>query len=154
MNEEEKLLLQEMCVANNVEDQTKNIRSLKHSPLLKADIQKLLELMKETIDPKELHIEAMMECNFIFTYYTDIYNKIRKEEINLETLFHFLKILEKIEKGEIDQHEGSFEVGTILKKMYVDSALLKAKKLDEKYDTDPVMIVPKEMSWKDFKRKS
>ena len=154
MNEEEKLLLQEMCVANNVEDQTKNIRSLKHSPLLKADIQKLLELMKETSDPKELHIEAMMECNFIFTYYTDIYNKIRKEEINLETLFYFLEILEKIEKGEIDQHEGSFEVGTILKKMYVDSALLKAKKLDEKYDTEPVMIVPKEMSWKDFKRKS
>jgi hypothetical protein len=39
--------------------------------------------------------------------------------------------LKKIEDQEIDQHEGSYEVGMLLKKIYVDSALKKANKLNE-----------------------
>ena len=152
MDEANKLILQEMIQANNVENQTENIRSLKHSALLRKDIDKLLEMMKETEDPIELHIDAMSECNFIFTYYTDIYNKIRKQEIDIAILFQFLDVLEKIEKGELDQHEGSFEVGTLLKKLYVDSALKKAKKLDEQYMEEKVEIPePKNIGWKSYK---
>ena len=44
----------------------------------------------------------------------------------------FLKTLKKIEDGEVDQHEGSYLVGELLKKIYVDSALRREKKLDEK----------------------
>jgi predicted transcriptional regulator len=152
MDDKSKLLLQEMIRANNVEDQTENIRALKHSVLLRKDIERLLEMMKETSDPMELHIEAMMECNFIFTYYTDIYNKIRKEEIDLGILFRFLNVFEKIENGTIDQHEGSFEVGTLLKELYVDSALKKAKKLDEQYKEEVVQVEPKDIGWKNYKK--
>lgn len=149
MNQEDKLLLQEMIIANNVEDQTQNIRNLKHSVLIRNDIGKLLEIMKETNDPSEIHIEAMMECNFIFTYYTDIYNKIRKSEIDLDILYQFLDVLAKIENGEVDQHEGSFEIGTLLKKLYVDSALKKAAKLEVKEEKEEKQI--KNIGWKKYK---
>ena len=151
MNSEEKLLLQEMIQANNVEDQTQSIRNLKHSCLIKTDVLKLLEIMKETSDPSEIHIEAMMECNFLFTYYTDIYNRIRKSEIDIPLLYQFLDILSKIEDGKIDQHEGSFEVGTILKKIYVDSALKRSEKLDEEYKNEKCITEKRDIGWKNFK---
>ena len=152
MNAQEKLLLQEMIKANNVEDQTQNIRNLKHSALIRKDVQTLLEIMKTTTDPSEIHIEAMMECNFIFTYYTDIYNKIRKAEIDLNMFSEFLNVLEKIEDGKIDQHEGSFEVGTILKKIYVDSALKRGEKLDDMHKKEESVQPIKDIRWKNFKR--
>ena len=151
MNSEEKLLLQEMIQANNVEDQTQSIRNLKHSCLIKTDVLKLLEIMKETSDPSEIHIEAMMECNFLFTYYTDIYNRIRKSEIDIKLFYQFLEILSKIEDGKIDQHEGSFEVGTILKKIYVDSALKRSEKLDEEYKNEKCITEKRHIGWKNFK---
>ena len=151
MNSQEKLLLQEMIQTNNVEDQTQTIRNLKHSTLLKTDIEKLLEIMETTSDQSEIHIEAMMECNFLFTYYTDIYNRIRKSEINIDMFYQFLAILSKIEDGEIDQHEGSFEVGTILKKIYVDSALKKSGKLDKKYENVCETREKQNINWKKYK---
>jgi hypothetical protein len=151
MNSQDKLLLQEMIKANNVEDQTQNIRNLQHSQLIKKDIETLLQIMETTNDPNEIHIEAMMTCNFIFTYYTDIYNKVRKSEIDLKILYQFLEVLEKIENGKMDQHEGSFEVGTLLKKLYVDSALKRAEKLDEKYKEEKIVVEKKEIGWKKYK---
>jgi hypothetical protein len=151
MNSQEKLVLQEMIQANNIEDQTQSIRNLKHSFLIKTDVIKLLEIMKETTDSSEIHIEAMMECNFLFTYYTDIYNRIRKSEIDIELFYQFLNILSKIEDGELDQHEGSFEVGTILKKIYVDSALKRSEKIDELYKDETPTVVKKDIGWKKFK---
>lgn len=150
MNQQDKLLLQEMIKVNNVEDQTQNIRNLKHSHLLRKDTEKLLEIMKETNDPSEIHIEAMMECNFLFTYYTDIYNKVRKSEINLDIFYQFLDVLSKIENGEMDQHEGSFEIGTLLKKIYIDSALKRGEKLDEQYKETKKET--KDIHWKNYKK--
>jgi hypothetical protein len=95
----------------------------------------------------------MNECGFLFTYYTDIYNKIRKDEIDLKILNQFLNILRRIEDGEIDQHEGSFIIGTLLKELYVDSALRKAEKLNQ--DEEEEIVQPREVvniSWKDFKK--
>jgi hypothetical protein len=132
MDESQKLHLQKMIAANNVEDQTELIRELKHSNIMRGELNNMLFLKaKYRDDPEKIHLECMNECNFLFTYYTDIYNKIRKDEIDITILNKFLDVLEKIENGELDQHEGSFEVGTLLKKLYVDSALRKAEKLDE-----------------------
>jgi hypothetical protein len=152
MNDSQRLQLQNMIKSNNVEDQTQSIRNLKHSCLIKTDVLKLLEIMKETTDPSEIHIEAMIECNFMFTYYTDIYNKVRKSEINLDIFYQFLNVLSKIENGEIDQHEGSFEVGTLLKKIYIDSALKRAEKLDQsEKETMKEKKEPKNIHWKNYK---
>ena len=107
-------------------------------------------------DSDALNLEAMNECNFLFTYYTDIYNKIRKDEIDLKILFQFLDVLQKIEDGKVDQHEGSFEVGLLLKKIYVDSALKKAERLNAESDAAaPEYKGPQvDISWKQFKIQS
>ena len=60
-------------------------------------------------------------------------------------------------KMKIDQHEGSFEVGKLLKKLYVDSALRKSNMNDngtiEIVDTEP-RNEPVNISWKEFKTMS
>lgn len=157
MDDKAKLQLQNMIKANNVEDQTDLIRDLKHSHILRENINNLILLKaKYSDDPDALNLEAMSECNFLFTYYTDIYNKVRKDEIDLKILFSFLDVLRQIEDGDLDQHEGSFKVGTLLKEIYVDSALRKAAKLNESSDNQESEYKrPQvEISWKDFKNKS
>ena len=54
------------------------------------------------------------------------------DELDLKILATFLTILGRIEEGEIDQHEGSYEVGKILKELYVDSVVLRETKRDKK----------------------
>jgi hypothetical protein len=153
MDDNQRLQLQNMIQANNVEDQTGLIRSLKHSEILRSQVTQLVLLRsKYGDDAEKINIEGMAECNFLFTYYTDIYNKVRKNEIDLQMLTKFLDVLKDIEDGNLNQHEGSFQVGSILKEMYVDSALKKAEKLNENNEPTPE---PKkaaiEISWKQFK---
>jgi hypothetical protein len=154
MDDKARLQLQNMIKANNVEDQTGLIRELKHSDILKKDIQTLLSLkQKYGVDEESLKLESMCECAFLFNYYTDIYNKIRKDEIDLGILNKFLNVLKQIEDGELDQHEGSFVVGTLLKELYIDSALKKAEKLDKEHEGENVIVAvePVKISWKQFK---
>jgi hypothetical protein len=123
--------------------------------ILKADVNNLIMLKaKYPDDPDQLHLEAMAECNFLFTYYTDIYNKIRKDEIDLKILFRAFDVLRDIEDGKLDQHEGAFEFGTLLKKIYVDSALKKAEKLNAQTgEKEPEYKGPQvNVSWSQFKK--
>ena len=154
MDEKQRLQLQNMIKANNVEDQTDLIRNLKHSQVLRNEINNMIMIKaKYRGNNEKIAEECMNESNFLFTYYTDIFNKVKKDEIDINLLYKFLDILKKIEDGELDQHDGSFQVGTILKDIYVDSALKKADKLDAANGTEKVE--PKkanvEISWKQFK---
>ena len=110
-------------------------------------------MAKNKNDPEKINQLGMEECSFLFTYYTDIYNKIRKDEMDLKILYKFLDVLEEIEDGKLDQHTGSFKVGTLLKEIYVDSALRKAAKLNKDIGiVEPEYKGPQvEISWKDFK---
>jgi len=157
MNDNEKLQLKKMISMNNVEDQTGLIRDLKHSHILRSDIDNLIMLKAKYMDdPEQLTLEAMTDCTFLFTYYTDIYNKIKKDEIDLQMLYKFIDILKSVEDGNKDQHEASYEVGSILKKIYVDSALRKSEKLDEDSEKkEPEFKGPQvNISWAEFKRQS
>lgn len=155
MNDNQRLQLQNMIKANNVEDQTQLIRELKHSVILRNEINNMERLkLQYKHDEEQLNKELLNECSFLFTYYYDIYNRLKKDEIDVNILHNFLDILKQIEDGELDQHEGSFKVGTILKKLYVDSALKKAEKLDEQYESDKVEPKKPELNitWKQFKQ--
>jgi hypothetical protein len=156
MNEKQRLQLQNMIKANNVEDQTQLIRNLKHSHILRSEVNNLL-ILKEKYkdDDDQLYNECINNCNFLFTYYTEIFNKIRKDEIDINILNNFLDVLKQIEDNELDQHEGSFKIGSILKELYVDSALKKADKINERYDIN-IKQVPqkKNISWSEFKNKN
>jgi hypothetical protein len=153
MDEKQKLQLQNMIKVNNVEDQTDLIRTLKHSQILRNEVNNMIMIKaKYRGDDERIYNECINESNFLFTYYTDIFNKIRKDEIDINIFNKFLDVLRQIEDGELDQHEGSFAVGTLLKELYIDSALKKAEKLDELSEKP---IEPKKaeikISWKQFK---
>jgi hypothetical protein len=159
MDDNARLKLQSMIKTNNVEDQTSLIRDLKHSEVLRKNVNSLIELKKKynnDIENDDFKTECMSDCVFLFMYYTDIYNKIRKDEIELKILFQFLDVLKEIEEGTLDQHEGSFKVGTLLKELYIDSALKKADKLEKEHSTPDVNEIVREeplnVTWKQFKR--
>ena len=154
MDDKQRLQLANMIKANNVEDQTDLIRNLKHSQVLRNEVNNMILIKaKYRGDDAKITEECMNECGFLYTYYTDIFNKVKKDEIDIGILNKFLDVLRKIEEGELDQHEGSFLVGTLLKEMYIDSAIKKADKLDEQSEKTPE---PKRgennISWKQFKR--
>jgi len=153
MDENQRLQLQNMISANNVEDKTELIRKLKHSHTLREDVNSLIMLKaKYPLDPDSVHLEGMSQCNFLFTYYTDIYNKIRKDEIDLKILFQALDVLRDIEDVKIDQHEGAYKFGLLLKKIYVDSALRKAEKLNAGETESEYKGPQVEISWNQFKK--
>jgi len=154
MDDKQRLQLQNMIKANNVEDQTHFIRNLKHSQIIRNDVNTMIMIKaKFRGDENKIHEECINECNFLFTYYTDIYNKVRKDEIDIGILNKFLDVLKRIEDGELDQHEGSFLVGSILKELYVDSALRKAEKLNNNDDVKNEPKKPeKQVSYKQFKK--
>ena len=155
MDDKQRLQLQNMIKVNNVEDQTDLIRNLKHSQILRNEINNMIMIKaKYRGDDEKIAQECMNESNFLFTYYTEIFNKVKKDEIDINLLYQFLDILKKIEDGHLDQHEGSFQVGSILKAIYVDSALKKADKLD--VENEKEKVEPKKanvnISWKQFKK--
>ena len=64
----------------------------------------------------------------MFSNYTNIFNKIYNDTIDLNLFHKFLVILEGIENGKFDQHQASAQVGKILKEIYLDSAIREADK--------------------------
>jgi hypothetical protein len=154
MDDTLRLKLNQMINENNVTDQTELIRELKHSVIIKKEVNKIIELMEEFKDASynELRDVTMSECYFLFSYYTDIYNRLIKKEISITILFKFLKVLEDIEDGNIGQHEGSYLVGTLLKDLYIDSALKKAELLDRlNKPIEQQNLEPLKISWKQYK---
>lgn len=156
MDPTDKLNLQKMINANDVADCTEDIRLKRHSGPIRRDIKCMVETKRvftrlQATNPKEFEDKLIGECRFLFDNYTDIFNKVLKDEIDLNILYRLLDVLEKIETGELDQHSGAYEVGKLLKELYIDSALKKAKKLDEAHKEDnPVKKEPKKISWKQY----
>jgi len=157
MDTENRLNLQKMINANNVEDMTDEIRNKKHSQLIKNDLNTFLFLKRKHSElqknnPIEFEKICINECQFLFNNYTDIFNKIRKDEIDLNLLNKFLNILKEIEDGSLDQHTASFKVGTILKEIYIDSALKKSEKINaENQQEENVKVKEINISWSQWK---
>lgn len=173
MDDNQRLQLKNMINENNVIDKTDLIRSLKHSSILRNEINEMIKLKKSyknDINSLEFTNIAMSKCNILCSYYTDIFNFLKKDEINVNRLFDFLDILEKIELGSLDQHEASFQVGSILKDIYVDCAIKRCENLEKKSNENNVSASesasesstnidnvstrepPKNISWNHFKK--
>jgi hypothetical protein len=158
MNKTEKLQLDKMIKENDVEDCTNDIREKRHSQKIRDDVKKMLKLMKSSArlrrrSETEFDDLLVKNCQFLFNHYTDIYNKVKKEEINLGTLWQFLDVLKQIENGKLNQHEGSHKVGKLLKTLYLDSAVRKADKLNhERESGEEARPEPKNISWAEYKK--
>ena len=46
---------------------------------------------------------CLSKCSFLFNNYTDIFNKIKNDEIDLSILDRFLNVLKQIEDGNVDR---------------------------------------------------
>ena len=157
----DRLQLQKMIDANNVVDCTQDIREKKHSSVIRNDVARLLELKSKysrlsQSNPVQFDKLCVSQCSFLFSNYTDIFNKVKKDEMNLNILSELLDVLKKIEDSKLDQHTGAYEVGKLLKEMYIDSALMKSEKLDEKTGKTTTISRPKpiKISWKEYKKKN
>ena len=156
MNNSESLQLKKMINENNVNDYTNDIREKKHSDLIRNDVTKMIELKRKYFrlaesNPNQFNNILTGQCSFLFNNYTDIFNKVKKDEINLETLWNLLNILKQIEDGKVDQHLASFEVGKLLKKIYIDGVILKENKNSRKQKFKKKPVKNKKISWEEYK---
>ena len=160
MDPNEKLDLKRLIQHHNeYQDNTEGIRRLKHSDLIQAEIMKMEQIKK---DYKELRVNnySLFEekcrelCSFLYTAYTDIFNRLIKDELDLGLMIDALSTLKKIENGDIDQQEGSVLMGKLLHKVFVESALKRGEALEEEHKReDTPKETGKDVSWKEYKMK-
>jgi hypothetical protein len=156
MNDLERLNLQKMLKANDAENNTHLIRELKHSTKILEGVDVLLKIKRENprlakSNPEKFDELCVSKSQFLFNNYTDLFNKVKKDEVDLQILIRLINVLHAIEEGHVDQHEGSFEVGKLLKQIYIDSALRKAGKLDE--DGNEQESPVEQITWAEYKSK-
>ena len=144
MNQEEKLKLQDMMKEGDCIDNTETIRKLKHSSRITHELNTILQIKKKmrTTDFKTLDTECLKHCRFLFDNYTNIYNKLLKGQIDLKIFYQFLYYLKKIEDGEMNYYDASYQIGCLLKQLYVDP-LVENEKGQEREKSN--------ISWNEYK---
>ena len=157
LNDNERLHLDKMIKEFDAADNTNKIQSLRHSRKIKDNVEKLLNLKKKysrmmLIDRPKFDKLLISHCNFLWNNYTNIFNRLLKDEIDVNILYAFVEKLREIEDGETDQHDASVEVGKILKRVYIDSALRREKNYESTGDPKPPEREPRsELSWSKYK---
>jgi ABC-type phosphate transport system auxiliary subunit len=155
MNSEERIKLNELIRESGAEDTTQEIRRLKHSRQIREQVGIIQDLRRKhhhMIGKNMKMFTTICEkhASFLYSKYTDLFHRIVKNELDLKLLSKFILVLERIENGSIDQHEGSVEIGRILKEIYIDSALRKDKKT-KKHNKPVFKKATNKISWKEFK---
>ena len=79
------------------EETTSKIRTLKHSSKIKEDVERYLQLKSKYARlPKQTQLQMYQnQCSFLYENYTNIFNRIMKDELKLSskqvTLFEIAK---------------------------------------------------------------
>ena len=130
IDDETRLKFNELLKESDASDNTEKIRKLKHSSKIKEQVSIMMDIKKRysRLDKKTLDKMIDTQCNWLFTHYFNLFNKLRKDELDIQILGQFVNALKAVEDGDMDQHEASVRVGQVLKKLYIDSALKKDKK--------------------------
>jgi hypothetical protein len=154
MNDEDRLKLKDMITTNGTEDYTLNIRKLKHSEPLRKEIGQLMALMAsypDTTHNNQFVQQVLIQCPILYGTYPDIYNKLAKGQIKVPIVLKLLQSLKRIEDGILSQHEASYEVGTILRQIYIDSVINKdPNEATTNVDTQGTKTPPRQMSWTEW----
>ncbi len=158
ISNDERLNLKKMAGEMGYQDNTDNIRRLKHSVKIRNNIIRIEALKKEfstlrSQSPEQFFNIVHTECSFLYDNYMDIFTRVMKDEIDVVIMHKFLIVLKLIEDGQLDQEQGSIMIGRQLKDLYLDSAVRHADNLDKEREGEVVAPVEgKSISWKDFKR--
>ncbi len=156
LDDKTRLDFNKMLKESGASDNTSKIRELKHSDKIREQVTLMMEIKKKYPKLKRETKDKMIEskCFWLWKNYMNIYNKLKKDELNLNILHNFLSTLKQIENGQLDQHEASVKIGKILKELYVDSAMQQQKKREKleakrkKKGGKPI----KKLSWSDYKK--
>ena len=124
MNNDEKNKLQELKKNNkDYIDNTNQLRKLKNSSLIKKDVAIILKHKHNN----NIDIDSIKdECSFLYNNYQSIFDKLVDcNDWDIKILFKFIKKLEDIENSVCNQDEASYEIGTLLKNIYIDPVINK-----------------------------
>lgn len=159
MDDKQRIELSKLINEYGTEETTDKIRTLRHSKSIKNDVSMIIELRNKYPRIYKTNITMFKEMcvkrsTFLFTNYTNIFNKLINNELDLELLFKFIGILESIENGKLDQHEASYKAGTILKQLYVDSALKRDENHNHTKRKKAVLKNRNNISWSEYKNKN
>ena len=145
MNTDQRLKLSELIKEGDVQDNTSNIQRLKHSKKIRADVNKIKVILAKTesLDYTFLDHTCSPHCTFIIENYKNIYQRILKGKIDFTILNDFLDCLQSVEDGLRDQHEASYEIGMLLKSLYIDPKIYE----------EPERRNGVNISWNEYKNK-
>ena len=157
IDDETRLNFDKMLKESGASDNTSKIRKLKHSKKIKEQVTNMIEIKTKYKRLGKKSVDKMIEtkCNWLFTNYTNIYNKLKKDELDIDILGRFIVMLEEIENGETDQHEASIKIGKILKELYIDSAMRNEKHIEDRDNKKKKKKYKKpenKISWNDYKK--
>ena len=156
IDDETRLNFNNMMKESGVEDNTSKIRNLKHSSKIREQVGIMIDIRKKYNRLGKRGLDKMIDskCNWLFNNYTNIFNRLKKNELDLHILSRFLSTLKEIEDSEVDQHEGSVKVGQILKELYIDSAMKEEKKREKKENKNKKKFKKPEnkLTWSQYKK--
>ena len=156
MDDSQRIQLSKLINEYDVEDTTTQIRKLKHSKQIMENvigIQKLKNTYARIIKDDFNYFEeiAISRFNFLYTHYPEIFQRLIKDEVDINILSKLIMLLSYIEKGKLDQHEASYQVGLLLKNMYIDPALQERDAKEAEDNKNKYRNPEHKISWKDYK---
>ena len=154
MDPTQRMQLDRMIRESEAGDNTNLIRERRHSAQIRRDVVVIENLLAQEppLSDEQVDDQASRRCGFLFANYTDIYNRLRKRQLDSGLLHKFINALQDVEEGREDQHSASFQVGKILKEIYVDSALKRQAAIDQKNSDDAEPQREAEaITWRQFK---
>ena len=170
LSERERIDLKRLLNENDCEDNTEQIRRVRHSGKIQSDIHQFgylknlffgslpNDLKKISIEEsklKQIDFEKMVQanCSFLYETYPDIFRRMMKDELDLSIMIRLIEVLKMIEDNKTDQHEASVLFGKILKEMYIDSAIKHGDNLDLEHKGETrILESGKNICWGDYKK--
>lgn len=149
MDDNQRITLANLVKQYETEETTDKIRKLQHSKHIHSCLMHIMEAKRKypriyKDNRKQFETIIAKNTNFLFKNYPEIYHRMLDNEINMNIMQQFLYMLSKIEQGELDQHEASYNIGKLLKELYIDT------KLDKM--TTTTYIKPKhDVDWNTYK---
>ena len=97
MDLESRLNLERMIKEYQPVETTDKIRTLKHSQKIQQDVERMLKLQKDykRLDFNTLEKMIQKQCNFLYTNYFNLFNRLLKKELDLSILWKLILYLKK-----------------------------------------------------------
>ena len=120
-NQKEKNLLDDIIKEHKIEDNTSYVVNNKKASIIRKEFYALLKI-KQVHGHEKMNL-SKIQAPYLYKNYKAIFDKIIKEDFNVELFKDLIDILEKIENKRIDLNEGSFIFGKKLKNIFVDKCI-------------------------------